>query len=199
MPAVGGISYPLPMDLEPRGPAWVRPIPNLLTILRILAAAALPFVPAGWRLPLVLFAAVSDWADGVIARRFHAQSRFGAFMDGVADKLFVCACVATFVRTGDVALWQGLLVMTRDLVVTALVAWMAWHHARAALAHVQVRFWGKITTALVLPWFASLLIPGLELLRPWLFWPASIASVIAAVDYAWQFATLRKTAGTPGA
>jgi CDP-diacylglycerol--glycerol-3-phosphate 3-phosphatidyltransferase len=178
------------VDAQPRH-AWIRPIPNILTVLRIVAAAALPFVPGPWRLPVVLFGTVSDWADGVIARRFHAQTKWGAFMDGVADKLLVAACVVTFVRSGDVALWQGLLVMARDLVVTALVTWMIWHHARAALAHVEVRRWGKITTALVLPWFASLLVPGLGPLRPWLFWPAALASVLAAADYARQFATLR--------
>ena len=109
------------MGATQQGPAWARPIPNILTLLRIVAAFALPFVPVVWRLPVVVFGGLSDWADGVIARRFHAQSPFGTFMDGVADKLLVLSCVVTFVASGDVPLWQGLLVMARDVVVTLLV------------------------------------------------------------------------------
>ena len=48
---------------------------------------------------------------------------------------------------------------------------------------------GKLTTALVFPWFASLLIPGVAFMRPWLFWPAAVVSVVAAIDYTIQFVT----------
>ncbi|MDF1701782.1 MAG: CDP-alcohol phosphatidyltransferase family protein [Planctomycetota bacterium] len=122
-----------------QGPAWARPIPNILTLLRIAAACVLPFVPVGWRLPVVVFGGVSDWADGVIARRFHAQSPFGTFMDGVADKLLVLSCVVTFVTSGDVPLWQGLLVMARDIVVTLLVAIIVLARTWRAFEHVKVR------------------------------------------------------------
>lgn len=174
---------------ETQAAAWVRPIPNLLTMLRIVAACALPFVPVAWRLPVVVFGGLSDWADGVIARRFHAQSPFGTFMDGVADKLLVLSCVVTFVTSGDVSLWQGLLVMARDIVVTLLVAIIALGGTWRAFEHVRVRRAGKLTTALVFPWFASLLIPAIAPLRPWLFWPAAVVSVVAAIDYTLQFAT----------
>lgn len=176
------------MDDEQRAAAWIRATPNLLTVLRIVAAGILPFVPPAWRLPVVLFGAFSDWADGFIARRFHAQSKFGTFMDGVADKLLVLSCVVTFVHSGEVALWQGLLMMSRDVVVTSLVAWILLRYPSSMLRHVQVRLPGKLTTAFAFLWFASLLIPGLEALRPWLFWPAAAASVVAAIDYAFQFA-----------
>lgn len=177
------------MGATQQGPAWARPIPNILTLLRIVAAFALPFVPVVWRLPVVVFGGLSDWADGVIARRFHAQSPFGTFMDGVADKLLVLSCVVTFVASGDVPLWQGLLVMARDVVVTLLVMIIALSGTLRAFEHVRVRKAGKLTTALVFPWFASLLIPGVAFLRPWLFWPAAVVSVVAAIDYTIQFVT----------
>ena len=164
--------------------AWIRPIPNILTVLRLVAAALLPFVPPWWRLPLVIFATVSDWADGVIARRFHAQTTFGRLADGAADKAVVLACVVTFLRSGEVSLWQALAVMARDVtvavIILVLMARGAWH----AFDHVKARSAGKLTTALVFPWFVALLIPGTEPIRPWLFWPAAVTSVAAAIDYA---------------
>lgn len=175
------------MTNERSAPHWIRAVPNTLTLLRIVAAGALPFVPEGWRLAVVAFGGVSDWADGFIARRFHAQTPFGTLMDGVADKLLVLSCVVTFVVSGDIALWQGLLVMSRDFVVFSIGLWCAARRAWSAFQRMAVRRPGKLTTALVFPWFAVLLIPGLESWRPWLFWPAAGASVVAAVDYATQF------------
>lgn len=180
------------------GPRWVRPIPNILTILRIVAAAILLLVPPPWRLPVIAFAGLSDWADGVVARRFHAESKFGALMDGVADKLFVLACVAMFVASGEIALWEGVLVMTRDLVVVAMTLACVVRGAWSAFHHMQVRLAGKLTTALVIPWFVSLLIPGLESTRPWLFWLAAGASVFAALDYIVQFIKRARLELRPG-
>ena len=170
---------------------WIRPVPNILTVLRIVAAGVLPFVPAAWRLPIVVFGGLSDWADGFIARRFHAQSRFGALMDGVADKLLVLSCVVTFVSTGQVLLWQGLLVIARHLEVTGIALWYALRGAWSAIGRMDARKPGKLTTALVFPWFASLLIPGLESVQPWLFRVAAAVSAIAAVDYLIQAARAR--------
>ena len=155
-------------------------------MLRLVAAGLLPFVDAGWRLPLVAFGAVSDWADGVLARRFHAQTKFGAWMDGVADKALVLSCVITFVRSGDLAWGEAFLLLARDITVVVILLLCVLTRSWQALDHVQVRWPGKITTALVLPWFITLLIPALAPLRPWLFWPATTASLIAAIDYAMQ-------------
>lgn len=162
---------------------WIRPVPNILTMLRIVAAGVLPFVPDAWRLPIVVFGGLSDWADGFIARRFHAQSAFGALMDGIADKLLVLSCVVTFVSSGEVLLWQGLLVMARDLAVTAIALWCALRGAWSAFDRMEASKPGKLTTALVFPWFASLLIPGTESVQPWLFRVAAAVSVVAAADY----------------
>ena len=164
--------------------AWIRPVPNILTVLRLVAAAVLPFVPTAWRLPILLFATLSDWVDGIIARRFDAQTAFGQLMDGVADKAVVLACVVMFVRSGEVALWQGLLVMARDIAVGVIISLLMLRSAWHAFDHVAARWPGKLTTALVFPWFVSLLIPGTEGIRPWLYWPAAAMSVIAAIDYA---------------
>lgn len=172
------------MNRAPSPHAWIRPIPNILTVLRIAAAAWLPFAPAAWRLPIVVFATASDWADGIIARRFDAQTRFGALMDGLADKVLVLACVVLFVRIDLVAPWQALLVMARDITVAFIIGVMVLRGAWHAFEHVEARRAGKLTTAFVFPWFVALLIPAAEPIRAWLFWPAAATSVVAAIDYA---------------
>jgi CDP-diacylglycerol--glycerol-3-phosphate 3-phosphatidyltransferase len=72
-------------------------IPNILTVLRLLAAPCvaivfllLPHPVADW-VALILFvgAAVTDWFDGYIARKWNQQSRFGAMLDPIADKAMV--------------------------------------------------------------------------------------------------------------
>jgi len=166
---------------------WIRPIPNLLTVLRIGAAFVLPVVPTVWRLPLVLFAGVSDWLDGVIARRFHVTTRSGALLDGIADKAFVLAAAITFVRAGDISWWQAVAVMARDLAVAGMAGICVLRGAWGAFAHMEARRPGKLTTALVLPWFAALLLPVGDTVRMVCFVLAAGASVVAAVDYAAQF------------
>ncbi|MDJ0975722.1 MAG: CDP-alcohol phosphatidyltransferase family protein [Planctomycetota bacterium] len=168
---------------------WIKPVPNILTVLRIVAAGILPFGPVAWRLALVLFAGISDWLDGWIARRFHAQSKLGALLDGVADKLFVLSAVVTFVGSGDLPLWQGLVLMARDITVGLIAGYAVLTRQWHAFGHMEARLAGKLTTAFVLPWFATLLIPAVEPARTPLFILAAIASVAAAIDYLIQLRT----------
>ena len=167
--------------------AWIRPVPNILSVLRIAAAGYLPFAPSSWRLGLVLFAGISDWLDGFIARRFHATSPSGALLDGIADKAFVLAAVITFVGAANIPLWQGLVVMARDLTVAAIAAYAVFKRAWAAFGHMEARWAGKLTTAFAFPWFATLLIPALEPARWPFFVLAAACSVWAALDYGNQF------------
>lgn len=167
--------------------AWIQPVPNVLSVLRIAAAAFLPFAPTSWRLFLVLFAGISDWLDGYLARRFDATSPVGALLDGIADKLFVLAAVITFVGAANIPLWQGLVVMARDLTVGAIAAYAVAKRAWNAFEHMEARWAGKFTTAFAFPWFATLLIPELEPARWPLFLLAAACSVAAAIDYANQF------------
>jgi phosphatidylglycerophosphate synthase len=161
-------------------------VPNALSILRIAAALALPFVPGPFRIGLVLFAGVSDWLDGFIARRFNAMSPLGALLDGIADKLFVFSAVVTLLDAGRLTLWQGALVMARDVTVAAIALGVILCREWQAFGHMQVRLAGKLTTAFAIPWFATLLVPAAEGARLPLFVLAAGASVCAAIDYLLQ-------------
>ena len=171
---------PSPPDAEH---AWIKPIPNAISYLRIAAALALPFVPAAAVLWLVVFAGVSDWLDGWIARRFSATSKMGALLDGVADKLFVLSAVVTLLIAGRLVWWEGALVMARDVTVAAITLYAVVRRAWAAFGEMQVRLAGKLTTAFAIPWFATLLVPAAEVARMPLFLLAACASVFAALDY----------------
>jgi len=177
---------------------WVAAIPNQLTGLRILLALALPFLPPSWWLGIVIAAGLSDLLDGIIARRFNATSELGALLDGIADKVFVLAAVVTFLLAGHVTWWQGLLVMSRDFTVGAMAAYSALRKEWPAFLRMHVRIFGKLTTAVVFPWFLVLLTDWGEALRSPLFGLAAAMSVLAALDYLGQFIQVHLRSGGGG-
>ena len=105
-----------------------RHLPNLLSALRLLLA--LPVALAiGYRdyptaLVLAVLAALSDALDGFLARRFRWQSRLGAVLDPLADKLLLVGCFIALTYVGVVPLELTLLVLARDVVIVAgALAW----------------------------------------------------------------------------
>ena len=90
-------------------------------------------------------ASVTDWLDGWIARRYRLFSRFGAFLDPVADKLMVSTALVITVQhhhTVWMALWASVII-GREIAVSALREWMAELGQRAKVAVALV---GKIKT-----------------------------------------------------
>ena len=90
-------------------------------------------------------AALTDWLDGYLARRLKQTTRFGAFLDPVADKLVVVSAIVMMV--GDRAsMWltlPGLVIVGREIVVSALREWMAEMNRRGVVA---VSRFGKLKT-----------------------------------------------------
>jgi len=131
-------------------------IPNILTLLRI---ALIPVFVVFFYLPLesshvlttVIFAlaAVTDWFDGYLARRWQQTSAFGAFLDPVADKLMVATALILIVDanpTPYAGIWlafPALVIVGREITISALREWMA---EIGASATVAVSMMGKIKT-----------------------------------------------------
>lgn len=128
-------------------------IPNLLTVLRV---ALIPvfilffYLPFAWSYmaasAVFALAAVTDWFDGYLARRWEQSTPFGAFLDPVADKLMVAVALVLLVEE-HANLWLSLpavIIIGREIVVSALREWMAELGARA---HVAVSNLGKWKTA----------------------------------------------------
>jgi len=131
-------------------------VPNSLTILRILLIPVFvgifyvspEIVPTHWKnfsATLVFaLAAVTDWLDGYLARALNQTSAFGAFLDPVADKLMVAAALIVLVEFGRVGALVALIIVGREIAISALREWMATTGERNSVA---VAWLGKIKTA----------------------------------------------------
>ena len=130
---------------------------NLANILTLLRIAAIPVVVVCFYSPLdyarpiaaILFglAAITDLIDGWVARRFGQTSRFGEFLDPVADKLMVAIVLVMLVQAQsnwfeDVI---AMIIIGREITISALREWMATIGERA---NVKVDITGKIKTTL---------------------------------------------------
>ena len=87
--------------------------------------------------------ALTDWADGWLARRLNQTSAFGAFLDPVADKILVCAALLVLLEQGRVGAFVALIIIGREIAISALREWMA--HIGASRS-VAVHMLGKLKT-----------------------------------------------------
>lgn len=131
-------------------------IPNLLTWLRICLIplfVAIFYLPEHWLTlheknliasTIFAVAAVTDWLDGYLARILNQTSAFGAFLDPVADKLMVAAALLLLVDLQRVDVMVSLIIIGREITISALREWMA---KIGASKSVAVSFIGKVKTA----------------------------------------------------
>ncbi|MCG6656275.1 CDP-diacylglycerol--glycerol-3-phosphate 3-phosphatidyltransferase [Halomonas campisalis] len=129
-------------------------IPNILTLARIAFIPLLVvfvYLPYTWSMPvaaaLFALAAMTDWLDGYLARRWDQATPFGAFLDPVADKLMVAVALALLIERFDSA-WltlPALVIIGREIVISALREWMAEMGKRGSVA---VSWLGKVKTTL---------------------------------------------------
>ncbi|ACR69451.1 CDP-diacylglycerol--glycerol-3-phosphate 3-phosphatidyltransferase [Edwardsiella ictaluri] len=127
-------------------------IPTLLTLFRVILipffvlAFYLPFAWAPFVCALIfVVAAVTDWFDGYLARRLKQTTRFGAFLDPVADKVMVATALVLVTEYYHVW-WVTLPAATmiaREIIISALREWMAEIGKRSSVA---VSWIGKVKT-----------------------------------------------------
>ena len=174
-------------------------IPILLTWLRV---ALIPLVvgvfylPPGW-LPVAdrnlaatlvfLIAAITDWFDGFLARRWNETSSFGAFLDPVADKLMVAAALLSLLALDRVSDLIALVIIGREITISALREWMAQIGASRSVA---VHMIGKVKTTVQMVAIPFLLYDGplFDVIDTgtwgrWLIWVAAILTVWSMVYY----------------
>ena len=92
---------------------------------------------------LFTLASLSDWLDGYLARRLNQTSEFGAFLDPVADKLLVVTVLIMLVGELNPLLAPTIVIIAREVLISALREWMATRGHREAVA---VAFSGKLKT-----------------------------------------------------
>mgnify|MGYP000131314864 FL=1 len=135
-------------------------IPTMLTWLRILLIPVfvgafywpenlhkLSAMPSHWvnviATSVFAIAAITDWLDGYLARRLNQTSSFGAFLDPVADKLMVAAALIVLVEFGRVGAIVSLIIIGREIAISALREWMAGEGQRSSVGVAMI---GKVKT-----------------------------------------------------
>jgi cardiolipin synthase (CMP-forming) len=171
-------------------------IPTLLTWARI---AAIPLIVGVFYLPwdgatrnlvataMFIFFALTDWADGYLARKLNQTSAFGAFLDPVADKFLICACLLVLLQLDRVNALVALVIIGREIAISALREWMA---QIGAARSVAVHMLGKIKTTVQMVAIPFLLYDGALFgvidTRIWgsvLIWVAAVLTVWSMVYY----------------
>ena len=174
-------------------------IPTIMTWTRIVA---IPLIVGVFYLPetvaplpsknliatvmFVLFAA-TDWLDGYLARKLNQTSSFGAFLDPVADKFLVCASLLVLVHLNRADVFVGLIIIGREIAISALREWMA---QIGAAKSVAVHMIGKLKTVGQMVAIPFLLFDGklfgvvdTHVWGTWLIWIAAILTVWSMVYY----------------
>ena len=168
-------------------------LPNILTLSRI---AAIPVVVAcfwldgGWAqwLSMLVFVAacVTDWFDGYFARRYHQISRFGRFLDPIADKLLVAAALLMLVERGPlngIHVLAALIILAREILVSGLREFLA--ELRVGLPVSQLAKWktGVQMVAIALLLMGDTAAHWVTVAGLWLIWAAALLTLITGYDY----------------
>ena len=174
-------------------------LPNLITWSRILL---IPLIVGVYYLPedllsyasqnrvataIFIFAAVTDWLDGYLARVLNQMSAFGAFLDPVADKFLVTAALLVLVHLGRLHAFIALVIIGREIAISALREWMAQIGASRSVA---VHMLGKLKTVVQMIAIPFLLyhgtLFGLIDTQRWgtvLIWIAAVLTIWSMVYY----------------
>ncbi len=143
----------------------VLTVPNLLSFSRLLGVPLFLWLllgphADGWALLVLMVSGITDWADGVLARKLNQMSRLGALLDPVADRLYILATLAGLVLRHIIPLWLAVLIIGRDLALAATLPALR----RRGLTGLPVHYLGKAATFNLLYAFPLLLIgsqPGM--------------------------------------
>jgi cardiolipin synthase (CMP-forming) len=172
-------------------------IPTLMTWARIVA---IPLIIGVYYLnnidlqtknliATVLFVvfALTDWLDGYLARKLNQTSAFGAFLDPVADKILVCASLLVLVHLTRVDVFVALIIIGREIAISALREWMAQIGASKSVA---VHMIGKLKTVAQMVAIPFLLfhaklfgVIDTNLWGTWLIWVAAILTIWSMIYY----------------
>ena len=177
-------------------------VPNFPTALTWLRIVLIPvfvgiyYAPDEWLsqvmrnwvgMSIFALAAITDWFDGYLARRWGQTSAFGAFLDPVADKLMVAAALILLVELGRAEAYLAIIIIGREIAISALREWMA---QLGKSRKTAVALIGKIKTVAQMTALIALLlwenvIPGIStpLLGTFALWVAAILTLWSMFHY----------------
>ena len=169
--------------------------PILLTWFRVVLIpifAVLFYLPSEWLAPhyaswigagIFAFACVTDWLDGYLARRWHQTSRFGAFLDPVADKLIVATALILLVDLNRTYAIYAIIIIGREITISALREWMA---QIGQSQNVAVAYIGKLKTVAQMVAITLLLIGSSDFYGLDLLFVGNSLMVLAVILTLWS-------------
>jgi cardiolipin synthase len=187
----------------------VLTIPNALSVLRLLGVPLFLWLVLGpeadgWAVVVLFASGITDYLDGVVARRYNQISRVGQLLDPVADRLYVVSALVAFGIRGIVPWWLVAVLLARDLALALVLPTLK----RMGYTGLPVHFLGKAATACLLAAFPWLLLgtgdstfADVSKVAGWAFliWGTALYWW-AAIAYLWQVRVLvrgaRTSAGT---
>lgn len=192
------------------GAGEVRPTPSVLSLLTYTRIALVPVVMAlilvgpdtdygySFAAAVFAFAAITDFLDGYLARRWDVSSTLGSFLDTTADKLLVSAALIALVDVGRASPWIAAVIVGRELLILGLRGVVA-----AEGGVFPPSLWGKLKTNVQ---FAAILLAiirideslGPLLLDEWAMLAAAAITVLSGLEYVGRFSSAL-TSGSPRA
>ena len=171
-------------------------LPNLLTLARILLTPV--FVAAFWLdmpfgrwvvLGIFLVAAITDYADGWVARRRNVESRLGQMLDPIADKLLIASALVMLVYMDDIRGWviiPALIILAREILVSGMREFLATISVQVPVSSIS-----KFKTALQVIAIAMLIVaPAIEHVWGWMhragiitLWAAAVLTLYTGFSY----------------
>src|ERR1700752_4210223 len=160
---------------------------NWLTVLRILLIpvfiSLLVYKQRGPALAVFLAAALTDLLDGYVARHRGSQSRLGAFLDPMADKLLMVSSFVTLTWLKALPFWIAAVVISRDLIL--MVGALAIHMAGGRITPRPTRAGKLATFCQVLTVLAGLVMPfyQMPMILRTVLWAAAAFTVFSGLQY----------------
>ncbi len=138
---------------------------------------------------LFALAAVTDFFDGFLARRWAATTILGSFLDTTADKLLVSGVLIALVSVGRASPWVASIIVGRELMILGLRGVVA-----ADGTVIAPSIWGKLKANVqFVAIFLALLRPGSRIgpfyLDEWAMWGAAVVTILSAVEYLARFSS----------
>ena len=171
-------------------------LPNMLTYGRIVAVPAVfatYFVEgdaARWiGLVIFIFAAVTDYFDGYLARAWHQQSALGRMLDPIADKLLVAACLVMLVANKTIAshaLVAATIILAREILVSGLREFLA--ELKVGMPVTNLAKWKTAVQLIAIGFLLAgpageKILPHTTDIGIWLLWAAAILTIVTGWDY----------------
>ena len=163
-------------------------LPNKLTVFRVMLV--IPFVVLlllgfDWvSLAIFVVAALTDFVDGKIARKYNLITNFGKFMDPLADKLLVCSALICLIQLERIPAWVVIVIIAREFIISGFRL-----IASDNGVVIAASMWGKYKTVfqmvmvILLIANASAFHPVLRMATNLVVWIATALTVISLIDY----------------